>query len=83
MVKLANVKKSHLTSIDIISDVTWIWIVLRDYIKPIQKEIRKDPDISLLLKNTFMKFSSILNTPMNRIFQARSPDLEPVSKFYS
>jgi WASH complex subunit strumpellin len=30
-----------------------------------------------------MKFSSILNTPMNRIFQARTPDLEPVSKFYS
>lgn len=83
MVKLANVKKSHLTSIDIISDITWSWIVLKDYIKYIQKEIRKDPDNSLLLKNTFMKLSSILNTPMVRIIQAQSPDMEPVSNFYS
>lgn len=83
MIKLANVKKSHLTSIDIISDITWSWIALKDYIKYIQKEIRKDPDIALLLKNTFMKLSSILNTPMVRIIQASSPDIEPVSNFYS
>lgn len=83
MIKLANVKKSHLTSIDIISDITWSWVVLKDYIKYIQKEIRKDPDISLLLKNTFMKLSSILNTPMVRIIQAQSPDMDAVSNFYS
>jgi len=57
--------------------------VLKDYIKYIQKEIRKDPDIALLLKNTFMKLSSILNTPMVRIIQAQSPDMDPVSNFYS
>lgn len=56
---------------------------MKDYIKYIQKEIRKDPDNSLLLKNTFMKLSSILNTPMVRIMQAQSPDMEPVSNFYS
>lgn len=83
MVKLANVKKSHLTSIEIISDITWSWLALKDYIKFIQKEIRNDPDIALLLKNTFMKLSSILNTPMVRIIQANSPDIDPVSHFYS
>lgn len=83
MVKLANVKNSHLTSIDIISDITWSWRVLKDYIKYIQKEIKRDPDIALLLKNTFMKLSSILNTPMVRIIQAGSPDMDPVSNFYS
>ena len=30
-----------------------------------------------------MKLSSILNTPMVRIMQAGSPDIEPVSHFYS
>lgn len=83
MVKLANVKNSHLTSIEIISDITWSWLALKDYIKYIQKEIKKDPDIALLLKNTFMKLSSILNTPMVRIMQANSPDIEPVSHYYS
>lgn len=37
----------------------------------------------MLLKNTFLKLSSILNTPMLRMFQAASPDIESVSKFYS
>ena len=30
-----------------------------------------------------MKLSSILNTPMIRIIEAQSPDMEPVSHFYS
>ena len=45
--------------------------------------MKKDPDSALLLKNTFLKLSSILNTPMLRMFQAESPDIESVSKFYS
>jgi WASH complex subunit strumpellin len=48
-----------------------------------QKEIRKSPGIALLLKNTFMKLSSILNIPMVRLISAGSPDVESVSKFYS
>ncbi len=83
MIKIVNVKKSTLTSIEIISDITWSWLALKDYTKLMQKEIRKDPDIALLLKNTFMKLSSILNTPMVRMIQANSPDIESVSKFYS
>lgn len=75
MVKLVHVKKSTITFIDIITDITWSWIVLQDYIKLMQKEIKKDPDIALLLKNTFLKLSSILNTPMLRMFQAESPDI--------
>ena len=83
MIKVVNVKKSTLTFIEIISDITWSWIALKDYIKYIQKEIKKNPDIALLLKNTFMKLSSILNTPMRRIIEAQSPDLESVSNYYS
>jgi hypothetical protein len=37
MVKIVNIKKSTITFIDIITDVTWSWIVLQDYIKLMQK----------------------------------------------
>ena len=83
MIKLVSIKKSTLTHIEIISDITWSWIVLKDYIRLMQKEIRKSPGIALLLKNTFMKLSSILNIPMVRLLMAESPDIESVSKFYS
>lgn len=48
-----------------------------------QKEIRNDPGIALLLKNTFMKMSSILNTPMVRLIEANSLDCDSVSKYFS
>lgn len=83
MVKLVGIKKSTLTHIEIISDITWSWIVLKDYTRLMQKQIRKSPSIALLLKNTFMKLSSILNIPMVRLLQAESPDIDSVSKFYS
>lgn len=83
MIKLVNVKPSTLTHIEVISDITWSWIVLKEYTKLMQKEIRKSPSIALLLKNTFMKLSSILNTPMVRLLEAKSPDIASVSEFYS
>lgn len=83
MVKLVNIKRSTLSHIQIISDITWSWIALQDYIRLMQKEIRKSPGIALLLKNTFMKLSSILNIPMVRLISAGSPDMDSVSKFYS
>ncbi len=83
MIKLVSIKKSTLTHIEIISDITWSWIALKDYTRLMQKEIRKSPGIALLLKNTFMKLSSILNIPMVRLLMAESPDIDSVSKFYS
>jgi len=75
MVKLVGIRSSALTHIEIISDTTWSWIVLKEYTKYMQKEVRKSPAIALLLKNTFMKLSSILNIPMVRLLQAESPDV--------
>lgn len=74
MVKIVNIKRSTLSHIEIISDITWSWMALQDYIRLMQKEIRKSPGIALLLKNTFMKLSSILNIPMVRLISAGSPD---------
>lgn len=83
MMKVVNIKRSTLTHIDVITDITWSWIALKDYIRLMQRETRKSPNIALLLKNTFMKLSSILNIPMRRLFQAESPDIDSVSKYYS
>lgn len=48
-----------------------------------QTKIKSDPYSALLLKSTFVKFSSYLNTPMVRILQANSNDQNSVSKYYS
>jgi hypothetical protein len=48
-----------------------------------QQEVKDNPGSALLLKNTFTKLSSILNTPMVRVVQSQSPDIVSVSKYYS
>ena len=83
MVKVVNMKKSITTHIEIITDITWSWTALKDYIHLMQAEIKRKPDVALLLKNTFTKLSSILNTPMVRVVQSNSPDMASVSKYYS
>jgi WASH complex subunit strumpellin len=37
MVKVVNIKKSTLSHIEIISDITWSWIALKNYIRLMQK----------------------------------------------
>jgi len=37
MVRIVNIKRSTLVHIEIISDITWSWMVLKDYIKMMQK----------------------------------------------
>lgn len=83
MVKVVNMRRSVLTHIDIISDITWSWVALKDYIRLMQQEVKTNPGSALLLKNTFTKLSSILNTPMVRVVQSQSPDIVSVSKYYS
>jgi WASH complex subunit strumpellin len=37
MVKVVNMRRSILTHIDIICDITWSWVVLKDYIRLMQQ----------------------------------------------
>ena len=37
MVKIVNIKKTTLAHIEIISDITWSWIALKQYIRLMQK----------------------------------------------
>lgn len=37
MMKVVNINRSTLTSIEIICDITWSWIAMQDYIRIMQK----------------------------------------------
>ena len=54
-----------------------------EYLPFMQNEIKKNPQNAMLLKSTFMKLSSIMDSPLVRIIQADSKDLISVSKYYS
>lgn len=83
MVRTVHIKKPVLANLALISDISWSWQCLKEYSQKMQEKIKKSPKTALLLKATFMKLSSIMNSPMVRIIQANSPDFLSVSKFYS
>jgi WASH complex subunit strumpellin len=83
MVRIVNVKKSVLISISFISDFSYAWGIIEDYLSLMQTYIRDAPKIVLNLKNVFMKLASIMNIPLERIIEADSEDLVSVSSFYS
>lgn len=83
MNKLSGISNEIMTHISLISDISYLWKCLPDYIGIMQNKIKKHTTTALLLKSTFMKLSCILNTPMVRIIQAESPDVNSVSKYYS
>ncbi|KRX07259.1 hypothetical protein PPERSA_00416 [Pseudocohnilembus persalinus] len=79
----SNITPNQLTHLSLICDLSYSWKCLPDYVELMQDKIKKYPQVALLLKSTFIKLSCILNTPMVRIVQAQSPDLQSVSKYYS
>lgn len=48
-----------------------------------QEFIKKSPALVIKLRATFLKLSSALNLPCQRIDQSNSPDLASVSAYYS
>ena len=56
---------------------------MEEFTQLMQETIRKDPQSVRLLESTILKLSSIMNTPLVRILESNSPDLESVSEYYS
>lgn len=67
MIRVSNIQVEILTHISLISDISYTWLCLPEYIPIIQQRVQRNPDLALHLKSTFIKLSSILNTPMVRI----------------
>ena len=83
MIRIISVRDELLGTISVISDFSYGWEVITDFIKLMQKFIKNDPNIVLLLRATFLKMASVLEQPLQRIQQCNSEDLMSVSSFYS
>jgi WASH complex subunit strumpellin len=88
MLRVVNVGPSVLAILDLVSDLSYGWDILRDaatggYVALLQQRIKDAPVLVLKLRSTLVKLSSILNVPLVRINQANSPDLMSVSAYYS
>jgi len=83
MVRVVNVHQDIIGQVGIISDFSYAWEMLRDYVALMQNEIKKNPSVVLLLRATFLKLVSIIDAPLERISQCESKDLVSVSAYYS
>jgi len=83
MLRIVNIKNKVLINIAQISDFSYAWIVIQEYLIIMQDMLKKDSKTILLLRATFLKLASILNFPLVRLFEAESPDINSVTKYYS
>ena len=83
MIRTVNIKSEVLTIIENISDFSYAWETLGDYLEVFHERIRKDPASVVLLRATFLKTASILDVPMVRITAIDSPDAVSVAEYYS
>jgi WASH complex subunit strumpellin len=83
MLRVVNIKNKVLINIAQISDFSYAWITIQDYLPTMQKLLKSDSNNILYLKSVFLKLASILNFPLVRLFEAESPDIESVTNHYS
>lgn len=83
MIRQSSVREEVLITLQIISDLSYAWLIIESYTGHMQTALRKDPTLVGRLRATFLKLSSALDMPLMRINQARSADLVSVSQYYS
>ncbi|XP_003385312.1 PREDICTED: WASH complex subunit strumpellin-like [Amphimedon queenslandica] len=83
MLRTVNIKEDNLSQLEIIADLSYAWILIDNYTPYMQEGIKKKPQLVIKLRSTFLKMSSALGLPLQRIDQARSNDLGSVSAYYS
>ena len=74
MIRTVNIKMEYVNIIENVSDLSYAWETLGDYLDVFHERIRKDPSSVVLLRATFLKTASILDVPMIRISEIDSPD---------
>ena len=83
MLMIVNIREEFLGILATVSDMSYAWQLIREFVPRMQEQIKKDPSSVIMLRSTFLKLSSILDLPLVRINQAKSPDLISVSEYYS
>lgn len=83
MLRTINVSPKVLGDLDIITDFSYAWDIVRDYTQLMHAKIKANPLTCLLLRSTFLKLASILSLPLVRITQACSADDVSVADYFS
>lgn len=72
MIRTVNIKQDYVNILENISDLSYAWETLGDYLDMFHERVRKDPSSVVLLRATFLKTASILDVPMIRITEIDS-----------
>ena len=83
MLRTINIKEEVLTTLEIVADLSYAWVLIDSYTGYMQGNIKQRPALVIKLRATFLKMSTALQLPCQRIDQAKSPDLASVSAYYS
>ncbi len=83
MIRTVNIKHEVMHIIENVSDISYAWETLNDYLDIFHDRIRKDPSSVVFLRATFLKTASILDIPLVRISYINSPDAISVAEYYS
>lgn len=83
MIQTVNIKEENLINLQFIADLSYAWIIIDKYTVIMQESIKKQPNLVIKLRATFLKLASALEIPLLRINQAHSDDLVSVSQYYS
>jgi WASH complex subunit strumpellin len=83
MIRTVNVKHEVLSILENVSDFSYAWETVNDYLSVFHERIKKDPSSVVLLRATFLKSASILDVPLVRITAIDSPDAVSVAEYYS
>jgi WASH complex subunit strumpellin len=83
MVRVVNVRPEVLTIIENVSDLSYGWECMSDYVDILHDRVKKAPTSVVLLRAMFLKLASILDVPLVRISQCGSSDEISVAEYYS
>jgi len=73
MMQIVNVRESFLTTLAAVSDLSYAFDIITDYIPLMHALVKKDPFSVLLLRATFLKLASVLDLPLVRQLILKSP----------
>lgn len=83
MIQTINIKEENLINLQIIGDLSYAWIGIDKFTEIMQDSVKRQPNLVIKLRATFLKLASALEIPLLRINQAHGDDLESVSQYYS
>lgn len=83
MVRVVNLQQGLLDDMDAAADLSWAWGIMGEFIPHMHSHIQARPSSVQELRSVFLKLTSVLDVPVERIMQAESPDAASVAEFYS